>query len=179
MDQRPKRFVPRVNYAELVDIKIPAVRKRKAEDLKTAVEESEGDRLYCLSIVQRNPQEGLVKVRYVGYGREFDEWRLEEEVVNLSEEESDSDEGDYAGFRRPVPRPMSVFEELAYKVKALLTSNRKGNPTCRIVMPFDQVSSDALSLRCTQVNRAAKWQVYRVPDMLKLNDLLGEGGTEG
>ena len=52
MDQRPKHFVPRVNYAELVDIKMPAVRKRKAEDLTTAVEESEGDRLYRLSIVQ-------------------------------------------------------------------------------------------------------------------------------
>ena len=69
-------------------------------------------------------------MRYIGYRREFDEWRLEGEVVNLSEEESDSDEGDYTGFRRPVPHPMSVFEELAYKVKTLLTSNRKGDPTC-------------------------------------------------
>ena len=73
MDQRPKCFVPRVNYAELVDIKIPAVRKRKAIDLTTAIKESEGDRLYRLSILQRNSQEGLVKVRYVGYGREFDD----------------------------------------------------------------------------------------------------------
>jgi len=98
MDQRPKRSVHRVNYAKLADIKIPVVSKCKAEGLKTVVKECEGDSLYCLSIVHRSPQEGLVKVRYIG--REFDEWRLEEEVVNLSEEESDSDEGDYAGFKR-------------------------------------------------------------------------------
>jgi len=70
-----------------------------------------------------------VKVRYIGCRREFYEWRLEE-VVNLSEEESDSDERDYARFKRPVPRLMSFFEELVYKVKALLTSNRKGDSTC-------------------------------------------------
>jgi len=71
MTQRPKYSVSSVNYAELVDIKIPSDRKCKSEDLTTPVEEAEDDRLYRLSIVQRNPREGLVKVRYVGYGREF------------------------------------------------------------------------------------------------------------
>jgi len=39
--------------------------------------------LYRLSIVQRKPEEGLVKVRYVGYGREFNDWRVEGEVIDL------------------------------------------------------------------------------------------------
>ena len=80
--------------------------------------------------------------------------------IELSEEESDSDEGEYAGFGCPISRQMTVFEDLAYKVKFLLSSNRKGDPTCQIVIPFD------LSLLCTLVNRAAKQQVYRVPYML-------------
>ena len=86
--------------------------------------------------------------------------------IELSEEESDSDKGEYAGFGCPISRQMTVFEGLAYKVTFLLSSNRKGDPTCKIVIPFDQVSFEALSLRCTLVNRAAKQQVYRVPDML-------------
>jgi len=174
--ERPKRSVARVNYAELVNLKIPAAQQSKNHmGLASSVKEDSGcDTLYHLSIVQRKPEEGLVKVRYVGYGREFDEWRVEGEVINLSEEESDSDEGGYAGFRCPISCQMTVFNDLVYRVKSLLTSNRKGDPTCRIVMPFDQVSFDALSLCCTLVNRAAKLPVYRVPDMLKLNDLLGD-----
>ena len=142
MDHRPKHSVSRVNYAKLADVKIPLDRKRKNENLTTPVEEAEDNKLYCLSIVLRILQEGLVKVRYVGYRRELDEWKLEEEVLNLSEE-SDSDEGDHIELRGPVSHPISVFEELAFRVKALLIS-------------------------------AAKQQVFRVPNMFKLNDLLGE-----
>ena len=94
MGQRPKRSVSRVNYSELVKFEIPAVRPTK-KCLATSVEEaSRCDKPYCLSIVQRKPEEGLVKVRYVGYGRELDEWRVEGEVIDLSEEDSDGDEGD-------------------------------------------------------------------------------------
>jgi len=64
-----------------------------------------------------------------------------------------------------------VFEELAQRIKSLLTSSRKGDPNCCIVMQFDQVSFDSLSLRCSL---SAKHKFYRVPNLMKLNDLLGE-----
>ena len=57
-------------------------------------------------------------------------------------------------FRGPVLQS-SVFEDLAYRVKSLLTSNRKGDPSCRIIMPFDQVSFDALVLRSSLLTRTA------------------------
>jgi len=160
-----------VDYSKLADVKVPSVRRRKG----TATEPEEIEKLFRLKIVGRNPQEGIVKVRYIGYGREYDEWRLEGEVVDLNEESSSSNSkaGD-AQFRGPVPCRISVYEELAFKIKTLLTSSCKGDPYCRIIMPFDQVSFDALVMRCSIFNRSSKHQVYRVPDMLKLNDLLGE-----
>ena len=63
IQERLKRSVSRVDYAKLVDIKVPPmVRKWKREDLNKSVVEP-GTRLYHLSIVDRNPQEGLAKVR--------------------------------------------------------------------------------------------------------------------
>ena len=60
------------------------------------------------------------------------------------------------------------------RIKSLLTSLRKGDPNCCIIMPFDQVSFDSLSLRCSLVKASAKCKIYRIPNLMKLNDLLGE-----
>ena len=105
-------------------------------------------------------------MRYIGYGRDYDEWRLEEEVVDLNKESSsnNSEAGDVQ-FTGPVPCRISLFEELAYRIKTLLTSSRKGDPNCRIIMPFDQVSFDALVMRCSIFNGSSKCKVYRVPNM--------------
>lgn len=178
MSQRPKRSVSTVNYAELADVKVPTVRKQKRKGMKRTEEpDDRPSTLYRLSIVEENRQEGLVKVRYMGYGEEYDEWRLESEVVNLSgEEEGNSCDSDDVQFRGPLRSQSSMFEELVYRIKALLTSSRKGDPSCRIIMSFDQVSFEALALRCSLVNRNSKCkrQVYKVQDLAKLNDLLGD-----
>ena len=186
MSQRPKRSVSTVNYAKLADVKVPTVRKQKRKGKEGTEEPSEepDDRLstlYRLNIVEKNRQEGLVKVRYVGYGEEYDEWRLESEVVNLSGEEEgsscDSDDVQFTRqFRGPLRSQCSVFEELVYRIKALLTSSRKGDPSCRIIMSFDQVSFDALAHSCALVSRNSKCkhQIYKVQDLAKLNDLLGD-----
>ena len=62
------------------------------------------------------------------------------------------------------------------RIKVLLTSSRKGDPNCHIIMSFDQVSFDALAMRCSPVSRNAKCkrQVYKVQDFSKLNDLIGD-----
>ena len=143
MSQRPKRSVSKVNYAELADVKVPSVRKQKREGAKiTGKPEHSLSTLYHLSIVEENRQEGLVKVRYVGYGKKYDEWRLESEVVYLSDEEESSCDSDNMPFRGPLQSQCSVFEELVFRIKVLLTSSRKGDPNCRIIMSFDQVSFD-------------------------------------
>lgn len=70
---------------------MPTVKKHKTKGIKRTEEpDDRPSTLYCLSIVEENHQEGLVKVRYIGYGKEYDEWRLESEVVSLSGEEEGS-----------------------------------------------------------------------------------------
>jgi len=164
-----------VNYAELADIKLPAKRRqvvRKGADRRE--EPGELEPLYRLTVVKQNQEEGLVKVRYVGYGEECDEWRVQSEILDISEGEGSCSEQDYEDiFRGPVLQS-SVFEDLAYRVKSLLTSNRKGDPSCRIIMPFDQVSFDALVLRSSLLTRTAhyKQKAYTVTSLTKLDDLL-------
>jgi len=61
-------------YSELHYVKVPTVRKQKRKDMKRTEEpDNRQSTLYHLSIVEENCQEGLVKVRYVGYGEEYDE----------------------------------------------------------------------------------------------------------
>ena len=85
-------------------------------------------------------------------------------------------DSDNMPFRGPLQSQCSVFEELVFRIKVLLTSSRKGYPNCRIIMSFDQVSFDAPAMRCFPVSRNAKCkrQVYKVQDFLKLNDFLGD-----
>jgi len=46
---------------------------------------------------------------------------------------------------------LTDFEELAYQVKSLLSSQRKGDPKCRTVMSFDTVSFDSLIVRSSVI----------------------------
>jgi len=151
---------------------------------RTEESDSRPSTLYYLTIVEENSQEGLVKMRYMEYGKEHDECRLKSKVVNLSgeEERSSGDRDDMHftwQFRGPLQSQCLVFQELVYRIKALLTSSRKGNPSCYIIMSFDQVSFNALALHCSLVNRNSKCkcQVYKVQDLSKLNDLLRIDGT--
>ena len=76
-----------------------------------------------------------MKVHYVGYGSQHDEWRDEADIVPLdvSDTERDCD---------PVPRPFSLYSELRNKIKTALSSGRKESPVVRIDMPFDKLQFD-------------------------------------
>jgi len=86
MSARPKRSVNRQDYRQLADVKLPIVRKGRGR-----VEESSltSDKLYRLQILEEDQENGRVKVGYVGYGDEFDEWRRVEEVVSIDDDEED------------------------------------------------------------------------------------------
>ena len=118
----------------------------------------------------------------MGYGSEYDEWRLMNEIVELSEE-SGSDEENSASsgiFQLPKFNRFCLFEELACRIKSLLSSNRKGDPNCRSIMSFDTVSFDSLIIRSSMLPRNeqahvhCKRNVYTVSNLSKFDDLLGE-----
>ena len=63
------------NYRDLGDLKLPRARKFKSEL---------ADRLYAVEVVEKDKEGGKVKVHYLGYGPEYDEWKDEEEIVQPS-----------------------------------------------------------------------------------------------
>ena len=83
---RSKRSVGKVDYKDLADIKLPkrnwVTCRRKAS--------SDQSVLYRLKILECN--EDRVKVRYIGYGSKYDEWRSSDEIVDL--EEGDNNEAE-------------------------------------------------------------------------------------
>jgi len=87
MSARPKRSVNRQDYRQPADVKLPIVRKSRGR-----VEESSStnDKLYRLQILKEDQENGRVKVGYVGYSDEFDEWRRVEEVVSIDDEDDNS-----------------------------------------------------------------------------------------
>ena len=91
-------------------------------------------------------------MQYIGY--EGDEWRPKSDIVNLSVS-SDSDSDDESeGEELPVlcghgtatafPGCVSLYEQLAYKIKSVLLYSLKGDPACQISMAFDSIHFDGL-----------------------------------
>jgi len=116
MVEQPKRLVDKVNYRELADIKLPK-RSRVAKNSKATSSGNPERTWYRLKILQRN--EDQVKVRYIGYGSKYDEWRSADDIVDI-EEERDGSEDKVSGREQLSPvAKFCLFEELACNIKML------------------------------------------------------------
>ena len=69
----------------------------------------------------------------------YDEWKLKDEIVQLSDAESSSEENDCSESLAQSIH-FYLFQELALRIKSLLNSSRKGDPICHSVMSFDALS---------------------------------------
>ena len=180
MAQRPKRSVPRRDYASLADLKLPRIKKsnnRSTPRLSDSEGEANGE-LYRVEVVEENTATSQVKVRYIGYSTSFDEWREKEEIVDLSD--SDSEDGDVpTEFPSGTIQRFCLLQELAVRIKQSLISSRKGNPVCHIVMSFDKIFFDSLAVRGALQSKAGRSsrvhtrQVYTISHMKHFEDLLG------
>lgn len=159
MSLRPRRSTNRPNYKLLADIDLP-----KAKRYRTS---SKQDELYAVTIVER--QDTRVKVHYVGYGSEHDEWRPEADIVPLDSNDVERDCDD------PVPRPFTLYTELRNKIKSALNSGRKESPVVRIDMPFDKLQFDGgLKQYGTFVRTFRGIDRYNISHYHDLNVLLGK-----
>jgi len=70
------RKKPRRNYQELADVKLPRTRRLMSRP---------EDQLYEVDVLEEDDETGRVKVHYVGYGEEDDEWKDGSEIVIKSE----------------------------------------------------------------------------------------------
>lgn len=150
---------------------------RKTKNSAKSSQESSSftNELYRLKIIDSDENSGRVKVRYIGYGEDYDEWRLLEDIIELGNDSSSGDEGAEVVATEVATRvgKFCLYEELAYRIKSLLYSTRTGNPVCRIIMGFDVVYFEGLIRRATQVNTGKK-RVYQLSGLTKLDDLLGK-----
>lgn len=170
---RPRlRSLSRVDYSVLADVKIPRCTRVPKGDLEQTSKHS--SKLYRLKILEEDKDNGLVKVGYVGYGSDHDEWRPRSDIVFLSGEDGDDPDSGDEDFDIQCLKQFSLYEELAYRIKSLLVSHRKGDPLCCISMTFDTIFFDGLIRRGTAVSAPKKQlRKYTLSSLTKLEDILG------
>lgn len=134
-------------------------------------------------MLEEDKANDLVKVRYIGYSSTYDEWRSRKGIVRLvgDEQEFSCDEsGDTDPYNSPLLwaskriKHFCLYQELGSRVKSLLISCRKADPVCHISMSFDTIYFEGLIRRSTNLtSRCSKGQVYTLPTLTKLDDILG------
>ena len=168
MSERPKRLVTRLDYRRLSDVKVPRNARRSSKSHKTS--SSTDTKLYRLRVLEEDEENGCVKVGYIGFSDEYDEWRRLEDIVTVEEEEEEEDNDSLA----PSRLKFCLFEELACRIKSLLFSSRKASPVCSVNMSFDRVHFDSLVMRGIRKETKGKKEVYSLGSLSKLDDLLGK-----
>ena len=105
------------------------------------------DTIYPISINEKEQDEhGRIKIHYIGYGSEYDEWREPAGLIHLDSPCS-------------VLEKYDLYQELALRIKSALIPSRKSNPSVKIVMPFDKHDfCEGLAPLCVQINKTS----YRV-----------------
>ena len=131
----------------MADVKVPKRSYGATSSKPTSSALLHASVLYRLGVLEHD--EDRVKVRYIGYGSKYDEWRRLEEIVDLE----DNDEGSAEDLPLLDSKQLSpvtkfcLFEELACSIKSSLFSRRKGDPTCSIDMGFDCLHFEVLVRR--------------------------------
>ena len=152
-DLRPRRSTKQINYKELLSLKVPAVTKRRR------LNNSGGEKLYRLKVIEEDETRGLVKVNYLGYGSHCDEWRPKSDIIDLSERkeseawENVSEDVSMIGKALAPKRPFNLYEDLATRIKSQLVSSRKQSPCCRISMSFDGIYFEGLIRRASSISK--------------------------
>ena len=100
MSSRPRRSIVRPDYRSLANISVPRPSYCTSRGKENS---SDSDKLYRLTVVE-DEANGMVKVHYIGYSHEYDEWRSNEDIVELNvEDESSFDEQDSHDESNTIP----------------------------------------------------------------------------
>lgn len=156
MEGRCMRKKRRVNYRELLDIKLPKEKRTPR------------DQLYPVTVLDRN--ESQVKIHYVGYTSTHDEWRDISELEQLETAENDGESASSAPLH-----PYSLYMDLSIKIKQALTCGRKGSPIIRIAMSFDLIQFNGGLKEAGFLSRKFRGiERFKIKQYRDLNSLLGK-----
>jgi len=115
--------------------------------------------LYPISILETRGDR--VKIHYIGYGNEYDEWRKSNEIETSACSATD-------GY--------DLHSTLAGRIKATLNGQRKSSPRIRVVMPFDESTFNEGLGSKGYIHKPAKGiSQYKLTHLRDLNELLGKG----
>ena len=114
----------RKDYKTLSEPKIPRATRQKKADCTQP--------LYPVEVCER--QENSVKINYIGYSNEHDEWRHPSELVSIGSD----------GQLLENYHAYNPHQELAYQIKLALHSGNRREPAVRIELPFDRLLVEGL-----------------------------------
>lgn len=141
----------RKDYKELGDVKLPRLPRAKPKD----------DDLYPIEVVERSGQR--VKVHYIGYSEDTDEWKEAGDIIDLPPTQR---EGPY--------QPFEHHRELAYQIKLALNSGHGRDPSVRLEVPFDKLLFEGGLAQCGKlVARSRGHEVFAIDSLSRLEPLLG------
>ena len=149
------RSCTRKDYKTLAELKIPRATRQKKADCSQA--------LYPIEVRER--QENSVKIHYIGYSDEHDEWRDPSELVNIGSD----------GHHLETYHPYNPHQEIAYQIKLALHSGNRKDPEVRIELPFDRLLFDGGLKQFGQfLHTRNGHDVYTVQSHADLKLLLGD-----
>ena len=111
------------NYKQLEEVSLTQAQRVKAADPNA---------LYRIKVLER--RDDHVKVHWIGYTHKNDEWIAADSLTTLDEGAEGTDVLQLERYS-----PFNIHEELAYRIKAALTSGTKDSVEVKIELPFDPI----------------------------------------
>jgi len=152
-----------VDYKQLLNLKLPRTKKTCSPKRD----------LFPVEVIAE--EDCRVRVRYIGYGEEYDEWKDKDEIQIINAEDPPPNNNDsivlenIAGYQ-----PFSLYKELRLRIKCGLSCSRTGSPCVKISMSFDVLQFNG-GLKCAGIPSEKKSGIrhYKLRNYADLNDLLG------
>ena len=137
-----------------VEVSPPSLPRRRAtSSLKN---------LYDIEIVDEDEENEKVRIHYVGYSSEYDEWRKRSEIVvrppHVTRVPSRVDSVNFS------------FSNLLCAIKKRLTPSRE-DPAIRIQLPFEEADCETLTQKGTKCEHSNQ---YKIDSYSELDSVLGE-----
>ena len=162
---RSKWTISYCDTSDTRDTRLPRPEKFRAKS----------DKLFPVKVVEKEGQR--VKIHYVGYSTDYDEWREESELESIASDTSEevASSEDIACDIQCSFEPFSLHNNLKVIIKQSLSCSRKGSPQVKIIVPFDAITfNGGLGLLGIQSKKVQGVQHYTIKCYQDLNPILGK-----
>jgi hypothetical protein len=169
--KRARRDHPRVDYKEPTERDIYVEVSKLSKPSNRIKKSSKSSDIYPIEVVDEDSSTSQVRVHYIGYSSECDEWKTKKDIISLCDD--DPDPTPYTESEILVR--FSLYGELRSRIKAALNSGRKDSPMVKIDLPFDRLEYGGGLCLCGTKKRLLRGvQHYSIAQYQNLDHLLGK-----